>query len=403
MSKMDKYVKIIFDKFKNIGNNDNGNGVTRLGYSPIEDAMHSCFIDIVKSEGLNYYTDEVGNSYAYLRKYDKYDYIGSHLDSVVEGGKFDGVLGVSVGLAILLVARDEEIDIPIKVVALRCEESSNFMVSMVGSKLITDNFDRSLIGDMRSLDGIYLKDLFKERSYSFYPKPIDDIKKFIELHIEQGRVLETEKKQIGIVNTIAGTSRFVVDLKGFAEHSGATPMSIRQDSLCAAADIILNVEKIGKIESGTSVGTVGYISNTPNSMNVVPGETKISIDFRDISNESMNEMQEKIRNMINRICTNRSIKADITEFPITSISDMNKEGIQLLEEIAKDNNYTYKIMPSGAGHDAMIFSKIVDTNLIFIPCQRGISHNPKEKANLDDAVVGANLILEYLERINNVN
>lgn len=403
MLEISKYLKDIMEKFNKVGQSPTGKGVTRLGYSPVEDQMHETFKKIAEDQGLKYYRDQVGNSYAYLKDYDKYDYIGSHLDSVVEGGKFDGVLGVALGLAVLLTARDREIDIPLKVIALRTEESSNFMYSMIGSKLITGNFDKSLIDELRSLDGKYLKDIFKEKGYTFDPEPISDIKNYIEVHIEQGRVLEEEGKKIGLITTIAGSSRFLVDLRGFAEHSGATPMNIRKDSLCAGAEIILNVEKIGKIESETSVGTVGYINNTPNSMNVISRDTRLSIDFRDIDNDSMADMKEKIKLMIKKTCQKRNVKYELTEFPISPIAKMNEDGIKALEEIAKEKNISYKLMHSGAGHDAMIFSKIVDTNMIFIPCYKGISHNPNEKADLDDAALGGKILLEYLERINYVN
>lgn len=398
-----KHLNNIMNEFNKIGNNEENKGVTRLGYSQIEDKMHECFLKIAKKENLQTYTDEVGNSYAYFKEYDKYDYIGSHLDSVVQGGKYDGVLGVAVGLALLIYLKDKNIDIPLKVIALRCEESSNFMYSMIGSKLITKSINEKSIEKLKSLDGKMLKDIFNEKSYSIKPSKISDIKKFIELHIEQGRVLESKNKKIGIVTTIAGSSRFIVKIKGMAEHSGATPMEIRKDSLCAASEIILEIERIGDLENDHSVGTVGYIKNYPNAMNVVPGETEFSIDFRDIENDSMERMRNKIKKVIEKVASKRKVSYELKEFPISPAVDMNKKGIEDFEKISLENNIDYLIMPSGAGHDAMIFSKIVDTNLIFIPCKEGISHNPKEDINLDHAVVGGSLIFKYLERMNNVN
>lgn len=246
MADINEHLRQIMEKSDKIGENGKGRGVTRLGYSPQEDSMHDCFRKIAKEEGLKFYTDQVGNSYAYLVEADKYDYIGSHLDSVVEGGKFDGPLGVALGLAVLLDARDKNIPIPLKIIALRTEESANFMYCMIGSKLITGNFDQSLKDDLRGLDGRFLKDIFEEKSYTFNPEPISDIKSYLEVHIEQGRVLEREKKKLGFVTTMAGSARLIVDLIGFAEHSGTTSMAIRKDSLTAAAEIILDVEKIAQ-------------------------------------------------------------------------------------------------------------------------------------------------------------
>mgnify|MGYP001546554095 CR=1 FL=1 len=403
MGEFKKYLNYIMNEFNKIGKNEENKGVTRLGYTKTEDKIHDCFLKIAKNEKLHTYRDEVGNSYAYLKKSKKYDYIGSHLDSVVEGGKYDGVLGVAIGLSLLLYLRDKKIDLPLKVIALRCEESSNFMYSMIGSKLITGSIDEKSLNNLTSLDRKRLKDIFREKSYSMNPSRISDIKNFIELHIEQGRVLESKNKKIGIVNTIAGSCRFLVRIKGLAEHSGATPMEIRKDSLCAASEIILEIENIGELESDYSVGTVGYINNVPNAMNVVPGETEFSVDFRDIENDSMTRMKNKIKKVIERVCNKRKVSYELIEFPISCAVDMNKKGIKEFEEISLENNINYLVMPSGAGHDSMIFTNIVNTNLIFIPCKEGISHNPKEDINIDDAVTGANLILKYLERINYVN
>lgn len=225
----------------------------------------------------------------------------------------------------------------------------------------------------------------------------------MEIHIEQARVLESENKNIGIITTIAGSCRLIVTINGVAEHSGATPMDFRHDALCAASEIILKVEEIGNNETETSVGTVGYIKNSPNSLNVIPGKTTFSIDFRDIYVDSMERMREKAKSVVAEVAKRRGLEYEIEEFKITPSVELYKKGIEDLENIAKEENISYKIMHSGPSHDAMMLTDICNTNMLFIPCENGISHNPNENIDIDDAVVGADLILKYLDKINRKN
>lgn len=403
MKEIKKYLSEILSRFSEIGSNGDGKGYTRLGYSDVEDQMHKCFLDYAKEYGLNTYTDKVGNSYVYIKEHEKYDYIGSHLDSVIEGGQFDGPLGVAVGLSILIYIKENNLDIPLKVIAFRNEESTNFLYATIGSKLITGKLDLETFNRLKSLNGEKLSDIFKEKSLNPNTEIISDIKSFMEIHIEQARVLESENKNIGIITTIAGSCRLIVTINGVAEHSGATPMDFRHDALCAASEIILKVEEIGNNETETSVGTVGYIKNSPNSLNVIPGKTTFSIDFRDIYVDSMERMREKAKSVVAEVAKRRGLEYEIEEFKITPSVELYKKGIEDLENIAKEENISYKIMHSGPSHDAMMLTDICNTNMLFIPCENGISHNPNENIDIDDAVVGADLILKYLDKINRKN
>lgn len=390
----------IMQEFYPIGANEESNGVTRLGYSEVEDKMHEKFLELAKAYGLGTYVDEVGNAYAYLGEYDEYHLIGSHLDSVIEGGRFDGVVGVATGLAILKYLKDENINLPIKTVAFRCEESSNFMHAMLGSNLVTGHVKFENIKELKNREGKTLGEIFTEKGYSFEPGIISGVKDYIEIHIEQGRVLEEHGNEIGIVNTIAGGIKIVAELEGMAEHAGATPMNLRADTLAATAEIILKVEKIAKNETETSVGTVGFIENRPNSMNVVPGHTKFSVDLRDIHNDSMDNMMKKTFDTIERVCVARGIKFSINKPSISPAVSLSDRMIKHFEQIALWGEYKYEIMPSGASHDCMKMVDICDSILLFVPCEGGVSHNPIEFASIDDMTAGAKIILEYLIEVN---
>src|SRR5699024_10239394 len=222
------YLNDIMKRFYPIGVEEDG-GVTRLGYTREEDLMHEEFVRIAKEEGYLVETDEVGNTFISIKNYDEYYLIGSHLDSVINGGRYDGVIGVAVGLILLKLIEEDNLDIPLKVAAFRCEESSNFMKSTLGSGLITgESYD---FDSLVSQKGKKLSEIFQNRGLNEKPELIKGIKAYLELQIEQGRILENKDLKIGIVDAIAGNIRLKARIKGLAEHSGATPMSLRKDAL----------------------------------------------------------------------------------------------------------------------------------------------------------------------------
>lgn len=393
-----EYLEYIFSKFYDIGANSYG-GVTRLGYSKVEDEMHEMFKMLGESEDFNTYIDEVGNTYIANDISDKKYYLmGSHLDSVVNGGRYDGVAGVIAGLLILKWAKDEKIDIPIRVGAFRCEESSNFGKCTIGSGLITGELSKDDVKGLISKTGKYIVEVFNNKGYSFTPKKIENIKQYIELHIEQGKVLEEYGIKIGIVSDIAGPRRFEVSILGEAEHSGATPMEMRSDALCAASEFILELENLGNMESyRKSVTTVGVINNGPNVLNVIPGEVTLGVDIRGIDIDSLDIIENRMKNAAKQVSQKRDVKVFIQEAgrfdPVKMSSYMQKK----LSECSDRLKVTHKVMPSGAGHDAMAFSKICDSAMVFIPCYRGISHNKSEFSSLLSIYDGAKVIYEYLK------
>lgn len=391
------YLKKVMERFYPIGDDVN-DGVTRLAYTEVEDQMHEEFIKMGTEEGYLIEVDEVGNTFLSMNKEKEYYLVGSHLDSVINGGRFDGVLGVAVGLLLLKEVKNSNLNIPLKIVALRCEESTNFMKATLGSSLITGDYNPEDFELLKSGTGKSLGEVFKERNYSQIPNIIQGVKAYLELHIEQGRILESQDLKIGIVTDIAGNTRFKVNIKGLAEHSGATPMGIRQDALCGAAEIILAVEKIGQGDfNSTAVTTVGVLENYPNSLNVIPGEVDISVDIRDKDNENIEKLRIECYDTIEKICNKRNLLYNI-EYLSSSLAVKLDDGIKAeLTKIAMELGIRYKVMPSGAGHDAMKFTSIAKTGMVFVPCKGGISHNPKEEADLKDAAIGANIMLQFLK------
>lgn len=395
-----EYAEYLFDRFYSIGAVESG-GVTRLGYTKEEDDMHEAFVALGKEKGFGSYTDEVGNTYVYNESCDdggEYYLIGSHLDSVIDGGRYDGVSGIITGLMILEWAKRYGLKLPIRVGAMRCEESSNFGRSTVGSGLITNEVYKHDIGEAVNRDGDTLKDIFAKRGYQLKPKRIQGVKEYIELHIEQGKVLEEYGDKVGIVQTIAGPRRFIIHVRGVAEHSGATPMGMRSDALCAAAEIILEIEEIGKSESMyQSVATVGIIDNKPNALNVVPGEVRLGVDMRGIDMSSLDRMEARLKSVCKKICEKRRLKYFREKSSDIPPINMSMELQQKLLAAAKQLRIPHRSMISGAGHDAMSFASICDTAMVFIPCAKGISHNKKEFATIESICDGAKVIYEHLK------
>jgi len=388
-----KYLRYIMDRFYAIGEDESG-GVTRLAYTEVEDQMHNELIKIGQEEGYKVEIDEVGNTFLSIDKPNNYYLIGSHLDSVVNGGRYDGVLGVAAGLLLLKRVKESNLKIPLKVVAFRCEESVNFMKATLGSSLITGEYDPRVF-NLKSKTGKTLGQIFRERGYNQKPEIIKGVSAYLELHIEQGRILETENLRIGIVSSIAGNTRFKVKLEGLAEHSGATPMNIRRDALCDAAEIILGIERIGREEN--TAATVGVIENHPNSLNVIPGKVELVVDIRDNDNENIERIRLKIYKLIEDVCNRRDSRYSIEFLSSSEAVQLDKVIQAELSKIATDLGIEHKVLASGAGHDAMKLAKITKAGMIFIPCKSGISHNPKEEANLEDAALGAEILFCHLK------
>ena len=393
-------IKRWFDHLYSIGADETG-GVTRLGYTKNEDVMHGAIRNFAREMGLKYSSDEVGNTYVYEEDYREYYLIGSHLDSVISGGKYDGVVGVLAGLLILKWIKDNNLNIPLKVVAFRCEESSSFGIATVGSGLITKKLQIEKMKKVKNTEGVSLYEALRFRGYNPECKKIEGILNYFELHIEQGRILEDEGLKIGIINSIAAATRYWLTIDGRQDHSGATPMGMRQDALCAAGEIIIELEKIAKRESiHSSVGTVGYLGNYPNAFNVVPGRVKMGLDIRGVDKESIDRIDDEIVKFVDEVCKKRNLNYELDNISKAIPVKLDENLKNELSEVATKLGIEHKIMNSGAGHDAMKFWDIAPTGMVFIPCRDGVSHNKAEDIDYEDIILGSKIIFEELKQLN---
>jgi N-carbamoyl-L-amino-acid hydrolase len=397
-----------FQRLSTIGMQEGG-GITRLAFSDADWEAREVIIELMKNAGLQVRVDAFGNLIGRregLSSGKPVVMLGSHIDSVPNGGNFDGVVGVLAAIEVVqcLEEQQEQHDHPIEVVVFMAEESSRFGVATLGSKAFCGKLSPQNLEQYKDKDGISLGEALQQRELA--PEKIKevrykgDIKAFLELHIEQGKVLETINHQIGIVTGIAAPTRFKVILTGQADHSGATPMNMRQDALTAAAEVILTVEELaGKVAHLGVVGTTGVIKAEPGAMNVIPGRVELGIDIRGISLTSKQWVVDELIAATEKIKQQRSVGIEIITITNETPVEISPEMIELLGNVCKEHPYTNMLMPSGAGHDAMHLASFTPTGIVFIPCRGGISHNPAEWASMEDIVAGTEILLTAIRKI----
>ena len=386
-----------------------GEGINRLAFTDADWAGRQYIIDRMTDAGLFVEIDDFGNVIGYKlgKKPDlPVVMVGSHTDSVPNGGNYDGVVGVLSAIEVIRGMTDDgyEHDHTIAVVSFMCEESGRFGNATLGSKAMRGELTLQDLHRLVDKQGISLYEALKGRNLNpdgietmAYKRPV---KSFTEIHIEQGKVLEHEQKTIGIVTGIAAPERFYVTIRGNADHSGATPMNLRHDALCGASKIILGIEEIASMqEEPPVVGTVGVVEVTPGAMNVIPGAVKLGVDIRSISKVARNSVVTLVKEFIDITAEKRGLSYTIETIAQDHPVEMHPAMIREIEETVKSVGVEYMTMPSGAGHDAMHWAEAVPTGMIFIPCRDGISHNPAEFAEMDDIVTGAEVLDKVIRKL----
>ena len=378
-------------------------GITRVAYSNEEQACIHQFMRLCKGEKLEVRLDNCGNLIA--RREGRVEglppvVMGSHLDTVYQGGKYDGVVGVTAALEVIKRLNEKEIvtDHPIEIISFACEESARFGVSTVGSKAMAGLIEKDKYRHLKDRNGITMEKAFSLCALDFNSvdqasRKGEEFKAFFELHIEQGPVLINENKKIGIVTGIAAPARILLKIIGKASHSGTTPMNMRKDALLGASEIALEIEKSAVLEQtyGT-VATVGDLIVHSGAMNVVPGEIEMKIDIRSSSIESRQRVLNHLHDTISLVKNKRHLHIEYKVISMESPVTLPQEIMGDLKNICEDKKIPYRFMQSGAGHDAMNMVELGPVGLIFIPSKDGVSHNPNEHTDLDDILHGIDVL-----------
>lgn len=377
-------------------------GCTRLSYSKEDKKVRKYLEGQLLNIGADYREDSVGNIRAMYnpdKLITKSLLIGSHIDTVPNGGKYDGLTGVLCGLEVLRVIKENNIKLinPLELIIFAEEEGSNFGVTMIGSKYITNKINKEDLKNLYTDNMISAYDYLQSNGFNINSGNDFSIHKdkelgMIELHVEQGGILDNERISVGIVDDIAGMNSIKVTIKGKANHAGTTPMSMRNDSLLAASEMIYKLSQfLPKYE--TAVATVGKIQVKPNASNVIAGEVIFFIDIRDVIQRNIDVITKNIEQLCFSLAKSNKVEIEIITIGSSKVVNMNKILVDILEGQAKATNLNYKKMNSGAVHDNAMLTDIIPTAMIFVPSIDGISHSPYEDTNIEDIVVGADLLL----------
>lgn len=377
-------------------------GVSRVAYTQADVEGRGYVIGLMKEAGLEVAVDAAGNIVgrrAGSEPYLKPLLIGSHIDSVPEGGNYDGDVGSLSAIEVAQILRENKLALrhPLEVIIFQNEETVT-----IGSQALATGVDEKHL-NLVSPSGKTIREGTRvlggnpDQLASARRQP-GSIAGYFELHIEQGGTLEREKIDIGVVEGIVGILHSDVTIEGFANHAGTTPMDQRHDALLSAARFIEKVNQVATSVSGRQVGTVGWIKVAPGAYNVIPGKVVLGLELRDLDEKKFTALFDQLRIEAEKIGQVNQTRFNFTE-PMLNHPALTDKGFQgIIEDTARSLGLTTKGMPSGAGHDAQEIAKIGPVGMIFIPSIGGISHSPREYSRPQDIENGANVLLQTVLR-----
>jgi allantoate deiminase len=381
---------------------ESSTGVTRKSFTAESERAGALVIRWMEEAGMSVWKDALNNIIGkYKGKHPGAAslLIGSHIDTVIDGGKYDGMLGIIAAIEVVHALHKHQVvpDHPIEVVSFCDEEGVRFHTTFLGSRAITGALT---LQDLESRDGegISLAEALENigldsRNYTTARRFSNELLGYLELHIEQGPVLEQINLPCGVVTDIAGASRVTFYVEGKAGHAGTVPVSLRKDALAGAAEVVLEIEKLAR-QYSPLVATVGRLEVKPGASNVIPGLVYGTLDIRDVNPDRKRNCMESIFRTTKDICARRGLSygfKEVLEIPPVQCSP---HFVRVLEDAMQKNGITPVRMTSGAGHDAMAMAHITDTGMIFVRCKGGISHHPEESVTAEDMEAGAKVLLD---------
>jgi allantoate deiminase/N-carbamoyl-L-amino-acid hydrolase len=381
---------------------ETGGGVTRLAYTEIEREAHGQFAAWARGDGASLSVDAAGNSVAVFQEGTPYFLIGSHLDTVVHGGRYDGAAGVVAALEV--GASVGALGHGVRVVAFAGEEGARFGRPTLGSSFAAGLLGETALGALHDAEGTTL--LAAAAELGLNPAEVDawigrDVACFFELHIEQGRQLEAGAARIGLVDAIAGSVRVHLQLTGRADHSGATPMRMRADALAAASELVLAVEETGRRHRST-VATVGRLQIEPNNVTTIPGQVTLWVDVRDIDPDVQRRAARHIVDAAAEIAERRHLRTTtelLSDQPPIVLPAWPRA---ILYDECRARGLSYRVLSSGAGHDAAVVARRAPAAMVFIPCVDGVSHSPRELASPEDIALATQVMCSTLRRTDEI-
>ena len=402
----------ILDEINNISQiGMTANGVTRLAFSQNDIKARAYLKNLIDNTGLEYREDTFGNMFALYKPLGAEGQIigtGSHIDTVPNGGKYDGLLGVISSLAAIKTIKEKNIPIrhPLELIVFQAEESSRFGYATMGSKIMAGKLD-DFVHWEKSVDnnGISLVEAMKDAGYNFYDikKSVvekDKYKGFVELHIDQSKTMKYEDKPVAVVDGIAAPLRVKVIIYGESAHSGSTAMRYRKDALVIASELVLAVRNLSlAYDERNAVATVSKLDIFPSVINVVPGTAVMYIDIRGINSKTIDELFGLIRAESSKIALRYKAACEIELISSEKPCMLNNYVSDIIEKSCIELNKPYMHIISGAGHDAMNMAEITECGMIFVKNDSGVSHHQNEEILKKDIEQGAYLLYQTLKNL----
>jgi N-carbamoyl-L-amino-acid hydrolase len=377
-------------------------GVCRLALTDLDRQARDLFVRWCEEAGCHVSVDAIGNIFARRPGRDPQRapvMTGSHIDTQPTGGKFDGCFGVLAGLEVIRTLNDLDLstEAPLEVVVWTNEEGSRFPPCMMGSGVFAGQLDLTETLARQDEDGVRVGDALRRIGYAG-PRAVlgHPVGAYFEAHIEQGPILEDQRKTIGVVMGCLGQKWFDLTLTGVEAHAGPTPMSLRKDALVGAAQVVGAVNRIAHARQPHACGTVGCLSVHPGSRNVIPGQVKLTIDCRHLHGEQLQAMVDDLRAAIDDACAANGLTFELTPTADFPPLDFDRRCVEAVREATQQLGFSHMDIVSGAGHDAIFIAALGPAGMIFVPCEGGISHNEIENASPDDLAAGCAVLLRAM-------
>jgi allantoate deiminase len=384
---------------------ESDDGLTRVFLSEEHRKANSMVMSWMRDAGMNARIDAIGNvAGRYEGAQDGLPclMLGSHLDTVRDAGKYDGMLGVVAAIECVasLSSRGKRMPFAIEVLGFSDEEGVRFNATLLGSRAVAGRFDATAL-DRQDRRGVAMRDALK--AFGLDPQAIgraarrrEEIHAYVELHIEQGPVLESEGLPVGVVTAINGVTRYAIEVDGTAGHAGTVPMSLRRDALAAAAECVLAVER-RCARDRELVGTVGKLEALPGAVNVIPGRVRFSIDVRAPEDDARAAAVADIVAEMKETFARRGVAASIETIHEGATTACAPWIMAQIGAAVAAEGISVRQLPSGAGHDGMAMVSVADIGMLFVRCAKGISHNPAEAVTLEDIETGTRVLLRFIE------
>ena len=383
-----------------------GQGCTRLPFTKEARQAADYLKTLMADAGLKVREDEAGNVIGVLEGEDPKApelVVGSHYDTVINGGIFDGLAGIVTGIEIARLLKENGVQLKrnFTVIGFNDEEGMRFGTGYFGSKAMLGQITLEDLHRYKDKDDVSVYEAMKE--YGLVPEEVlqakqdlSKIKAFIEMHPEQGPVLYQNNLEIGLVECIVGIQRYIVTVKGRADHAGTTPMDMRIDAVEAATKVISKIPDWAREKGEGTVATTGFVKVLPGGMNIVAEEVQFTIDIRSRNNDYINDIVAKIREELDKACepSGASWQMD-NKLTITPLN-LNQDMLSILQKKSEERGYSWKRMISGAGHDALAIGQVLDTVMVFVPSKDGRSHCPVEWSEYADIAKAVTIIYDMI-------